>query len=69
MDVRATQTCGATVLVLGLLALGRPAAAIPAFARKYATGCATCHVTVDPNWVGKLHPANDDEEAMLDGLP
>jgi 2Fe-2S ferredoxin len=34
-----------------------------------ACACATCHVTVDPNWVGKLHPANDDEEAMLDGLP
>jgi 2Fe-2S ferredoxin len=34
-----------------------------------ACACATCHVTVDPSWVGKLHPANDDEEAMLDGLP
>lgn len=31
----------ATVLTL---ALARPAAAIPAFSRKYATSCATCHV-------------------------
>jgi len=34
-----------------------------------ACACATCHVTVDPNWAEKLHPANDEEEAMLDGLP
>jgi 2Fe-2S ferredoxin len=26
-------------------------------------------VTVDPDWARKLNPANDDEEAMLDGLP
>ena len=34
-----------------------------------ACACATCHVTVDPDWAQKLNPANDDEEAMLDGLP
>jgi ferredoxin, 2Fe-2S len=34
-----------------------------------ACACATCHVTVDPEWTKKLHPANDEEEAMLDGLP
>jgi 2Fe-2S ferredoxin len=34
-----------------------------------ACACATCHVTVDPDWARKLNPANDDEEAMLDGLP
>jgi 2Fe-2S ferredoxin len=34
-----------------------------------ACACATCHVTIDPIWAGKLYPANDDEEAMLDGLP
>jgi ferredoxin, 2Fe-2S len=34
-----------------------------------ACACATCHVTIDPEWTAKLHPANDEEEAMLDGLP
>lgn len=34
-----------------------------------ACACATCHVTVDPDWMQKLNPADDDEEAMLDGLP
>lgn len=28
--------------------------------------CATCHVYVDPAWVDKLHPMNEDEEDMLD---
>ena len=31
--------------------------------------CATCHVEVDEAWLEKLHPANDDEEAMLDSVP
>lgn len=31
-----------------------------------ACACATCHVEVDGRWLEKLHPANDDEEAMLD---
>ncbi|MGH6906990.1 MAG: 2Fe-2S iron-sulfur cluster-binding protein [Aestuariivirga sp.] len=31
-----------------------------------ACACATCHVEVDGEWLAKLHPANDDEEAMLD---
>jgi ferredoxin, 2Fe-2S len=31
--------------------------------------CATCHVDVDPEWAAKLHPANDDEESMLDTVP
>ena len=34
-----------------------------------ACACATCHVTVDPDWADRLHPADNDEEAMLDGLP
>ncbi len=28
--------------------------------------CSTCHVIVDPEWFGKLRPASDDEEDMLD---
>ncbi len=28
--------------------------------------CATCHVIVDADWIGKLPPVSDDEEAMLD---
>jgi len=28
--------------------------------------CSTCHVVVDPEWFGKLTPASDDEEDMLD---
>ncbi|MBO9600908.1 MAG: 2Fe-2S iron-sulfur cluster binding domain-containing protein [Novosphingobium sp.] len=28
--------------------------------------CSTCHVIVDPDWFGKLAPASDDEEDMLD---
>ncbi|RUO31323.1 2Fe-2S iron-sulfur cluster-binding protein [Aliidiomarina sanyensis] len=28
--------------------------------------CATCHVYVDQNWLGKLQPADDIEESMLD---
>jgi ferredoxin, 2Fe-2S len=31
--------------------------------------CATCHVVVDDAWLAKLHPARDDEEAMLDTVP
>ena len=34
-----------------------------------ACACATCHVEVDESWAAKLHPANDDEEAMLDEVP
>ncbi|HEY7764910.1 MAG TPA: 2Fe-2S iron-sulfur cluster-binding protein [Aestuariivirgaceae bacterium] len=34
-----------------------------------ACACATCHVTVDPSWIDRLHPAREEEEAMLDGLP
>ena len=34
-----------------------------------ACACATCHVEVTEEWTGKLHPANDDEEAMLDQVP
>jgi 2Fe-2S ferredoxin len=34
-----------------------------------ACACATCHVDVCAQWVAKLHPANDDEEAMLDQVP
>lgn len=28
--------------------------------------CSTCHVIVAPDWFGKLPPASDDEEDMLD---
>ena len=28
--------------------------------------CSTCHVIVDPAWVGKLDKATEDEEDMLD---
>ena len=28
--------------------------------------CSTCHLIVDPGWYGKLMPADDDEEDMLD---
>ena len=28
--------------------------------------CSTCHVIVDPEWFGKIPPASDDEEDMLD---
>jgi 2Fe-2S ferredoxin len=28
--------------------------------------CSTCHVIVDPEWAGKLDPASEDEEDMLD---
>ena len=34
-----------------------------------ACACATCHVHVAPAWAERLHPARDDEEAMLDTLP
>jgi 2Fe-2S ferredoxin len=31
-----------------------------------ACACATCHVYVDPAWLGKLEPKSDMEETMLD---
>jgi 2Fe-2S ferredoxin len=34
-----------------------------------ACACATCHVEVGVGWAPKLHPARDDEEAMLDEVP
>jgi 2Fe-2S ferredoxin len=34
-----------------------------------ACACATCHVEVEPEWADRLHPARDDEEALLDTLP
>ena len=34
-----------------------------------ACACATCHVEVAEDWADKLHPAHDDEEAMLDEVP
>jgi 2Fe-2S ferredoxin len=34
-----------------------------------ACACATCHVEVDEDWSGKLHPAREEEEAMLDEVP
>lgn len=29
--------------------------------------CATCHGYVDPDWLGKLAPKNEDEAMLLDG--
>ena len=34
-----------------------------------ACACATCHVEVSDGWAPKLHPARDEEEAMLDEVP
>ena len=34
-----------------------------------ACACATCHVYVEPDWRDRIHPARDDEEAMLDEVP
>ncbi|MFO1091129.1 MAG: 2Fe-2S iron-sulfur cluster-binding protein [Hyphomicrobiales bacterium] len=34
-----------------------------------ACACATCHVLVDDAWRAAIHPANEDEEAMLDTVP
>lgn len=31
-----------------------------------ALECATCHVYVDPDWVGKLVPKSDEEDEKLD---
>ncbi len=31
-----------------------------------ACACATCHVYVDSNWIGKLKDKDDMEESMLD---
>ena len=28
--------------------------------------CATCHVYVDPEWIGRIQPKSDEEDAMLD---
>lgn len=30
--------------------------------------CATCHVHVDPEWMAKLIPADDEEGAMLEAI-
>jgi 2Fe-2S ferredoxin len=29
--------------------------------------CATCHVYVDDDWIGRLAAVGDDEDALLDG--
>ncbi len=43
------------------------AAGLPMFGEcNGSLACATCHVIVDEAWVGKLPPATDDEDAMLD---
>lgn len=34
-----------------------------------ACACATCHVYVDDNWLGRLHPMRDEEQDMLDVAP
>jgi ferredoxin, 2Fe-2S len=30
--------------------------------------CATCHVYVDENWIGRLADASEEENALLDGV-
>ncbi len=43
------------------------AAGLPMFGEcNGSLACATCHVIVDEAWAGKLPPATDDEDAMLD---
>jgi 2Fe-2S ferredoxin len=43
------------------------AAGLPMFGEcNGSLACATCHVIVDAAWAGKLPPATDDEDAMLD---
>ena len=31
-----------------------------------ACACATCHVYIDPNWLGRLEPPEDMEQGMLE---
>ena len=31
-----------------------------------ACACATCHVYIDPSWLGKLEPPEEMEEGMLE---
>jgi len=33
-----------------------------------ALDCATCHVYVHPDWLARLSPLSDDEDALLDGV-
>ncbi len=33
-----------------------------------SVACGTCHVYVDPDWLARLVPPREDEEAMLDQL-
>ena len=33
------------------------------------TDCASCPISVDPDWVGRLPELRDNEEAKLDELP
>jgi len=30
--------------------------------------CATCHVYVDDNWIGRLAAMSEEEDALLDGV-
>lgn len=32
-----------------------------------ACSCATCHIYVDPSWLGRLSPVDDMEDEMLQG--
>ena len=34
-----------------------------------AADCGTCHVFVSPDWISRIPPARDDEEAQLDQIP
>ena len=43
---RCAVLAGAAMLIVATLWLARPSQAIPYFARKYDTGCSTCHTTV-----------------------
>ena len=34
-----------------------------------ACDCGSCHVLIDEDWMGKLHPPREDELLKLDELP
>src|SRR3989442_15557586 len=44
MRRRAPASCAACGSAVGAGLLATPASAVPAFARKYQTGCQTCHI-------------------------
>lgn len=62
---------GATVLAEGaagasLLSVGQAAGMPLEGTCEGQMACSTCHVVIGKEWFGKLSPASDDEEDMLD---